>query len=134
MPKLRIDGIDFHAPDGWTILETANYLGLEIPTLCYHEGLITLGRLPALYCGDHAAKKPKLVTSCTYPVEEGLIVRTNTEKVNKGAENDTGAADLPVPHIEGIAGSCLQNGTQQSTVHSQMGKLHLLRIMCQDVQ
>ncbi len=81
MPKIRIDGIDFQAPEGWTILETANYLGLEIPTLCYHNGLSPWGgcRLCIVEIMQH--KKPKLVTSCTYPVEEGLVVRTNTEKV-----------------------------------------------------
>ncbi|MCK5463169.1 MAG: (2Fe-2S)-binding protein [Bacteroidales bacterium] len=81
MPKIRIDGIDFQANEGWTILETANYLGLEIPTLCYHNGLSPWGgcRLCIVEIMQH--KKPKLVTSCTYPVEEGLVVRTNTEKV-----------------------------------------------------
>lgn len=81
MPKIRIDGIDFQAPERWTILEAANYMGLEIPTLCYHEGLSAWGgcRLCIVEIMQH--KKPKLVTSCTYPVEEGLIVRTNTEKV-----------------------------------------------------
>ena len=81
MPKLRIDGIDFQAPEGWTILEAANYLGLEIPTLCFHEGLSAWGgcRLCLVEIMQH--KKTKIFTSCTYPVEEGLLVRTNTEKV-----------------------------------------------------
>lgn len=83
MPKIRIDGINFHAPEGWTILEAAKTLGLEIPTLCYHEGLSPWGgcRLCLVEIMQH--KKPILVTSCTYPVEEGLVVRTSTEKVNK---------------------------------------------------
>jgi len=39
MPKVKIDSIDFQAPEGWTVLEAAGYLGLEIPTLCHHAGL-----------------------------------------------------------------------------------------------
>jgi len=83
MPKLKIDGIEFQAPEGWTILEAAKYLGLEIPTLCYHDGLSAWGgcRLCLVEIIQH--KNSKLVTSCTYPVEEGLIVHTKTEKVNK---------------------------------------------------
>jgi bidirectional [NiFe] hydrogenase diaphorase subunit len=81
MPKIRIDGIHFNAPDSWTILEAANYLGLDIPTLCYHEGLSPWGgcRLCIVEINHH--HQSKLVTSCTYPVEEGLVIPTNTEKV-----------------------------------------------------
>ena len=83
MPKLRIDGIGFRAPEGWTILKTASYLGLEIPTLCHQKGLSPWGgcRLCIVEMIQH--KKRKLVASCTYPAEEGLVVLTNTEKVTK---------------------------------------------------
>ena len=43
MPNIRIDGIDFEAEEGWTILEVARFLGLDIPTLCYNEGLSPWG-------------------------------------------------------------------------------------------
>ena len=43
MPKIKIDGIEFEAPEKWTVLEAARFLGLEIPTLCYHEGLSPWG-------------------------------------------------------------------------------------------
>jgi predicted molibdopterin-dependent oxidoreductase YjgC len=33
MPNIKIDGIDFEAPEGWTILEVAKFLGLEIPKI-----------------------------------------------------------------------------------------------------
>jgi coenzyme F420 hydrogenase subunit beta len=81
MPKLKIDGINFEAPEGWTILDAAKFLGLEIPTLCHHEGLSAWGgcRLCTVEIGS--TNKTKLVTSCTYPVEEGLIVSTATKRV-----------------------------------------------------
>ena len=83
MPKINIDGIDFNAPEGWTILETARYLGLEIPSLCYYEGLSPWGgcRLCIVEINKH--KNSKLATSCTYPVEEQLHVRTDSEKVSR---------------------------------------------------
>ena len=83
MPRITIDGIEFNAPRGWTILETARYLGLEIPSLCFHEGLSPWGgcRLCMVEISIHG--KCRLVTSCTYPVEAHLHVRTNTEKVKR---------------------------------------------------
>ncbi len=81
MPKITIDGMDFDAPKGWTILETAKFLGIDIPTLCYNEGLTAWGgcRLCSVEIGE--GENTKMVASCTYPVEEGLIVRTATKRV-----------------------------------------------------
>ena len=81
MPKITIDGIDFDAPKGWTILDTAKFLGIEIPTLCHDEGLSVWGgcRLCIVEIGMN--DRAKLVTSCTYPAEEELVVRTATKRV-----------------------------------------------------
>jgi len=81
MPRIRIDGIEFEAPEGWTILEAARFLGIEIPTFCYRDGLSAWGgcRLCVVEIGE--GKNTKLVSACTYPVEEGLVVRTATKRV-----------------------------------------------------
>ena len=79
--QINIDGISFDAPEGFSVLEAANFLGIKIPTLCYHEGLSPWGgcRLCIVEIGTGDATK--LVTSCTYPVEEGLLVRTTSERI-----------------------------------------------------
>jgi len=81
MPNITIDGIEFDAPEGWTILEVAQFLGLEVPTLCYNPGLSPGGncRLCVVEIGE--GDRAKLVTACTYPVEEGLRVRTASKRV-----------------------------------------------------
>lgn len=81
MVRLTINGLDVEVEEGWTILEAARFFGLEIPTLCYNEGLSPYGacRLCLVEIGEIG--KSKLVSSCTYPVEEGLVVRTDTKKV-----------------------------------------------------
>jgi coenzyme F420 hydrogenase subunit beta len=81
MPNIKIDGIDFEAPEGWTILEVAKFLGLEIPTLCYNEGLSSWGgcRLCVVEIGKD--DNTRLVSSCTYLVEEGLNIRTASRRV-----------------------------------------------------
>ncbi|MEO0102973.1 MAG: 2Fe-2S iron-sulfur cluster-binding protein [candidate division WOR-3 bacterium] len=86
MAKIKIDGIVFDAPEEWTILSAAKFLGLEVPALCDYEGLKPWGgcRLCVVEIGE--GEKRKLVSSCTYPVEEGLIVRTSTPRVIKARQ------------------------------------------------
>jgi bidirectional [NiFe] hydrogenase diaphorase subunit len=81
MINLKINGLDVKAEEGWTILETAKFYGLEIPTLCYNEGLSVYGG--CRLCLVEIGEKPntKMVSSCTYPVSEGLIVHTDTKRV-----------------------------------------------------
>jgi len=81
MPKIIINGLEFDAEKGSTLLESATFLGFKIPTLCYNEGLTPGGacRLCVVEIGE--GEHARLVTSCTYPVQEGLRVRTHSERV-----------------------------------------------------
>jgi coenzyme F420 hydrogenase subunit beta len=81
MINLKINGIDVSVDRGTTLLEAAQFLGLPIPTLCHMEGLTPYGacRLCVVEVGD--APNSRLVTSCTYPAEGGLKVRTASERV-----------------------------------------------------
>ena len=81
MITLRINGLNVQAEKGWTILEACKFYGIPIPTLCHHEGLSDYGacRLCIVEIGE--GKNAKIVSSCTYPVEEGLVVRTHSKKI-----------------------------------------------------
>jgi NADH dehydrogenase/NADH:ubiquinone oxidoreductase subunit G len=81
MIEFILNGLTVKAEEGWTVLETATFYGLEIPTLCHHEGLTEFGgcRLCLVEIGE--PPKSKLVTSCTYPAEAGLVVRTDSNRV-----------------------------------------------------
>jgi len=81
MIELTINGIDVQVERGTTLLEAAQFLGLPIPTLCHMEGLTPYGacRLCVVEVGE--APNSRLVTSCTYPAEPGLKVRTASARV-----------------------------------------------------
>jgi len=81
MIELNLNGLCVKAEEGWTLLETAQFYGLAIPTLCHHEGLTEFGgcRLCLVEIGE--PPRSKLVTACTYPAEEGLVVRTDSNRV-----------------------------------------------------
>jgi len=81
MIALTINGLPVSVQDGSTLLEAAEFLGFPVPTLCHMEGLSPYGacRLCVVEIGEGA--KAKLVSSCTYPAQEGLKVRTASERV-----------------------------------------------------
>jgi len=77
---LTIDGREITASKSMTILEASLANGIYIPHLCYHPDLepVCVCRL----CMLEIEGKP-LTTSCNTPVEEGMIVRTDTPEVSK---------------------------------------------------
>ncbi len=81
MAKLIIDGQEFQAEEGQTVLEVARKNGVAIPTLCYHPALEPYGgcRLCMVEVIRHGW--PQLVTSCTYPAWDGIEVKTRSQAV-----------------------------------------------------
>ena len=81
MVKLTIDDKVVEAEEGSTILDAAKRVGLYIPTICYHEALSSVGSCRLCSVEVMTDGTSNLITACNYPVEEGLKVRTNSEKV-----------------------------------------------------
>lgn len=81
MVSLTVNGVEVEMEPGTTLLEAAQFLGFPIPTLCHMEGLTPYGacRLCVVEIGEKSAAR--LVTSCTYPVQPGLKVRTASARV-----------------------------------------------------
>jgi coenzyme F420 hydrogenase subunit beta len=80
---VKINGLEVGVEKGSTILEAAEFLGFSVPTLCHMEGLTPYGacRLCVVEIGE--GERTTLVTSCTYKVQEGLVVRTASSRVLK---------------------------------------------------
>lgn len=77
--KLQIDGKTVEAAAGTLVINAAKSVGIEIPAFCYYDGL-TL-QAACRMCLVEVEKSPKLVTACTLPVAEGMVVRTDTPQV-----------------------------------------------------
>lgn len=119
MPTLTINGITVEAPDGMTILEAAKRIGVEIPHYCYHPKLPIAGN--CRMCLVEVEKYPKLQISCNTVVTEGMVVKTDTEKVRKAV---TGVLEFLLIHhpvdcpICDQAGECgLQNYYMKYGLH-----------------
>lgn len=83
MIKLTIDGQAIEVEEGLSVLQAAKKAGIEIPTLCYHEALTPYGACRVCTVEIIRKGRSRLGAACTYPVQEGIEVKTNSEKVRK---------------------------------------------------
>ncbi len=81
MVTINIDGRDLQAQEGQTILQVATENGIDIPTLCHHEAIEPYGACRLCIVEITRGRRTRIVTSCLYPVEEGLKVQTNSPRV-----------------------------------------------------
>ena len=79
MINLTINGKKVSAPDGSTIMEAAKLAGIEIPHLCHCPGIHTNGS--CRICVVEIEGMKKLMASCIVKAQEGMVVRTSTERV-----------------------------------------------------
>jgi bidirectional [NiFe] hydrogenase diaphorase subunit len=84
MVKLTINGREITAEEGTTVLHAARENNIYIPTLCENEAVAPYGACRLCLVEITTARgRERLVTSCIYQVEEGLTVRTDTERIQK---------------------------------------------------
>ena len=79
MINIKINGMPYSVPNGITILEAARYAGIEIPTLCYLKKMNEIGA--CRICMVEVKGARSLVSACVFPINEGMEIFTNTEKV-----------------------------------------------------
>ena len=81
MVNIKINGMPLSVPKNSTILEAARFAGIDIPTLCFLKDINEIGA--CRMCVVEVKGARTLVASCVYPVNEGMEIFTNTEKVRK---------------------------------------------------
>jgi bidirectional [NiFe] hydrogenase diaphorase subunit len=116
MVNLTINGRKIKAEEGTTILYAARDNNIFIPTLCENEAVAPYGACRLCLVEIKTTKgRERLVTSCIYQVEEGLIVNTNTERIRKirGMLLELLLARCPDSEvIQGMAAEAGINGTR----------------------
>jgi NADH dehydrogenase/NADH:ubiquinone oxidoreductase subunit G len=80
---LTIDGKEVKTEPGRSVLEAAQRAGIFIPTLCHHEKMEPYGACRICTVEVESRGRINYVASCLYPVENNLVVRTRSEKVDK---------------------------------------------------
>jgi bidirectional [NiFe] hydrogenase diaphorase subunit len=85
--NIVIDGEKVKIEKGSTLMQAAKKLGIHIPTLCYHEKIKPHGACRLCIVEIERKGRSKIVASCAFPVEEGLIVHTESPKVEQIKKN-----------------------------------------------
>src|SRR5512147_3168914 len=89
MPRITVDDVEIEVPAGRTLLQALDDLGLlmsgvEIPHYCWHPKLSIDGS--CRLCQVEIEGQPKLQIACNTPVADGMVIRTETERVRRARE------------------------------------------------
>ncbi|MBC8179043.1 MAG: (2Fe-2S)-binding protein [Desulfobacteraceae bacterium] len=111
---LTINGQIIHVERETPIFEAAKKLGIPIPTLCHHEALKPYGSCRLCTVEVVKNKWPKLVTSCNYPAEDGLEVKTDTDRVKRTRKMVMELLLARCPHVPAIQQLAQKMGVKTS--------------------
>ena len=106
--RFTIDKKCIEATEGQTILQAARNAGIEIPTLCYLEGISSIGS--CRLCVVEVEGRSNLVTACNTQVEDGMVVSSHSERVIKARKT---VLQLLLSEHSADCFSCEGNGTCQ---------------------
>lgn len=106
MVNIKINNKPYTVPKGSTILEAARYAGIEIPTLCYLKDINEIGA--CRMCMVEVKGARSLVAACVFPVNEGMEIFTNTEKVRHSRKL---TLELILSNHDRKCLSCVRSGT-----------------------
>ena len=133
MVNITINGRKTSVQQGTTILNAAKSVGVEIPHICYWEGLNDIGA--CRICVVELEGKDKLVSSCNTEVEEGMVIYTNSPRVRQARKiNIQERRRLPLGRLLPTHPECrqvrdlpaLRTGLRQDPEHERMGKTRVL--------
>ena len=127
MPTLTINGMTVDVPQGTTILNAAKEVGVEIPHYCYHPKLSIAGN--CRMCLVEVEKFPKLQIACNTIVTDGMVVKTDTEKVRQAV---TGVLEFLLIHHPIDCPICDQAGECGLQIYYMKYGLHKSRYAVED--
>lgn len=103
--QIEVNGKKIEAFEGETILNALNRNGIKIPTLCYMKDFIPTGA--CRICVVELVGSPKLVTACSYPVNDGMQILTHSARVTEARKT---IIELLLSNHPDDCLYCLRNG------------------------
>lgn len=99
---IKIDENYYEGTEGETLMELAKRNSIDIPNLCHKKGFEGQGRCRLCMVEVTEKNKTKVVSSCVYPIKEGIEVKTNTDNIIKMRKNIIMLLLLKAPNNEYI--------------------------------
>lgn len=120
--KLKIDNVEVTVPEGTTILKAAKDNGVIIPTLCNLEGLTSYAG--CRLCLVEISGSPKLFPSCATPVNTGMEVITNSDRLTEYRKM---AVQMLLAERTHICSVCVANDhCELQSLANQLGVDHVM--------
>ncbi len=86
MVKVTVDGQEFEAPKGQMLIQAAQNHGTYIPRFCWHPRMRPVGMCRMCLVEMETPKGRVLITACTNPVADGMVIDTKSEVAKKAQE------------------------------------------------
>lgn len=103
--NLTIDGQKVSVPQGTTIMQAAATVGIDIPRLCYLKDINEISACKV--CVVEVQGQDRVVTACTTPVQEGLVVYTNSPKARRVRRTNV---ELILSQHDCLCATCVRSG------------------------
>ncbi len=111
--NIDIDGADIRVAKGTSVLDAAIEYGICIPHLCHVPYLSDLGACRLCIVEHIVNGKSKVTTSCTLNVQEGMVIRSNTENIKKLRRNLAELLVAQAPNSRAIQDIALRCGVKE---------------------
>jgi ferredoxin len=117
--SVTIDGRTSSVTAGTTILNAARQMGIAIPTLCNYRGLEPLGACRVCIVEIDSPRGPRQVASCSYPAENGMVVRTDTQAVQDSRRTILELLLAQAPQSEKLAAFAAELGVTSTSFNKK---------------
>ncbi|MGH8927532.1 MAG: 2Fe-2S iron-sulfur cluster-binding protein, partial [Acidimicrobiia bacterium] len=84
--NISVDGKQIQAPKGQMLIKAAQDNGIYVPRFCWHARMRPVGMCRMCLVEIETPRGRALITACTNPVAEGMVVDTQSEVVKKAQE------------------------------------------------
>ena len=110
---LNIDGMRLTVPNTATVLEAALSNGVCIPTLCQVPELLPTGVCRLCIVEVVKGERINITTSCTLAAQEGMVIRTNTDRIRKLRRNIAELLVAEAPNSRAIQDIAVRLGVEE---------------------
>lgn len=111
--NVNIDGADIKAAKGTSVLDTAIEYGICIPHLCHVPNLSDLGACRLCIVEHIENGRSRVTASCTLTVREGMVIRSDTEKIGKLRRNLAELLVAQAPNSRAIQDIAVRRGVKK---------------------
>jgi NADH dehydrogenase/NADH:ubiquinone oxidoreductase subunit G len=111
---ITMDGAKLRAPSGSSVLDVAMEYGICIPHLCHVPTLADIGACRLCIVEHVKGEKATVTASCTLAVKEGMVIRTNTERIRRLRRNLAELLVAQAPNSRAIQDIAVRCGVKET--------------------